>query len=344
MGEDPSRFLHKKLVIHEVPRQVGDKPDPPILSQFELPLEDAVATFFKDQTTRSLGDHGADVSFRLTGNPKVPTIIRRMFENEEAFLELTQQMTKVLADAQGGTSNAGLLSVALGEHVGRPAVAIMKLDKAHGVRVQTVNQGKMVALSPKHINDLMLTQQTRVFKVGMFVRTSDEPEVIVGTVSDEQQRGRTRVADFFLSEFLGCELVQHSNVSTERFFETVVGFINTRVPDVTKRAEYMRAVVAELASNATSVNRKAFVRDHVALSHQKELSDLLHAQHIPTTFKKDVSEIKSKLSRMVIDFENGASVIAPYEVDPSTFRIDNSKDGRTKVTVHDKVEKMGGRR
>lgn len=342
MGQDPSRFLHTRLVVHEIPRQVGTKPDPPVLSEFELPIEDEVATFFRNRTSRSLMEEGVDVVFRDGATTKVPDLIREMFVNEDAFLGLTQRMAIHLAEAQYASSNAGLLSIGLGKHEDRPAISIMKLEKANGVRVQVVHHGDKLALSPKAIHDLMLTQQTRVFKVGMFVQLGADD--IVGTVSDEQQRGRTKVADFFLADFLGCELVQQPNVSTQRFFETLIQFVNARVPDVTKRAEYMRAAVSELASNSKTLSRKAFVRNHINKPHQKELEELLDAQKVPNTFQKDNAAIKAKLSRMVIDFKNGASVVAPYEIDKETFKIDNLKDGRTKVTVQDKVKKVSGRK
>jgi len=345
MAEDPSRFIHSKLVVHEVPRQFGAKPDPPILSQFELPLEPEVATFFRDRTTRSLLEEGVEVKFRHGAATTVPKLISDIFDKPSTFLLATQEITSQLARSQGAGNNAGLLSIALGKIEQKPALAIMKLEKANGVRVETVhhNDGR-VALSPKAIHDLMLTQQTRVFKVGMFIKISDDPQEIVGTVSDEQQRGRTQIADFFLADFLGCELVQQSSVSTRRFFETLVGFVNSRVPEVTTRASYMRAAVAALNSNATTLNVKGFVRDHVNTKHQSELSKLLAEQNVPNSFRKDVQEIKSKLSRMVIDFKNGASVIAPYEIDPATFKLDQGDDGRTKVTVHDKVKGVGGRK
>ena len=53
----------------------------------------------------------------------------------------------------------------------------------------------------EHLRDLMLTQKTKVFTVGLFVQMGNTLESIDGAVSDNQ-RGyypTTEVADFFLN-------------------------------------------------------------------------------------------------------------------------------------------------
>lgn len=60
----------------------------------------------------------------------------------------------------------------------------------------------------KQLNDLMLTQRTKVFKVAVFAQTPRKTDLasITGRASDEQRsyNATAGVADFFMSAFLGA--------------------------------------------------------------------------------------------------------------------------------------------
>jgi hypothetical protein len=76
----------------------------------------------------------------------------------------------------------------------------------------------------------MLTQKTKIFKVGLFVPTKSEItlDTVEGMVSDEQRGSSSPgVANFFLRIFLGCTFTELPERITQRFFEAASEFIRT---------------------------------------------------------------------------------------------------------------------
>ena len=98
----------------------------------------------------------------------------------------------------------------------------------------------------------MLTEKTRVFKVGLFVQSGTELLQIEGAVSDLQRgyRPTTEVADFFLKKFLGCELLEAPEITTKRLLQTTESFIREVVDDPQTKARYEIAILSELSSQS----------------------------------------------------------------------------------------------
>jgi hypothetical protein len=151
---------------------------------------------------------------------------------------MSQQMAMHLHASQTGVNPAGLLVVSSAVVDGNRALAILKLEKESGVRVHEdkTADGRRT-LSMEHIRELMLTDRTKVFKVGLFYPTTGG--TVEGLVSDKQRgyQPQNEVADFFLKRFLGCALKQLPPVVTQDFLQATEQFINDEVSTRPRRLD-----------------------------------------------------------------------------------------------------------
>ena len=147
-------------------------------------------------------------------------------------------MVTHLFESQNANNPDGLFVVAQTKIERERSLGLMRLEREAGARVlATQHQGKST-FDVEHLRDLMLTDKTRVVKVGFFVQEGDTLEHIYGLVSDNQsaQWDRSDVAEFLLRKFLGCRLREEPNVATRHFLDATEEWLNISIADPSKKA------------------------------------------------------------------------------------------------------------
>src|SRR5262249_26389674 len=207
----------------------------------------------------------------------------------------------------------------------------------HGVRVRSQKVGGRSTLSVHHIKDLMLTEKTRVFKIGLFIGVEDheDPDILV---CDQQRQFSDAVAAFFISDFLGCRLAAEPHVLTRDFMECVELWINTEVTDAARKSKYELALLAELGSNRRTLTPRAFAHDYLDPHDRDRLISSLNRSGAPIDrFRKDLALVQRRLARVRFDFDNKVAVIAPPEAIGRSVQIEDISDNRTRVSVEGKL-------
>ena len=260
------------------------------------------------------------------------------------LVQASQMMARHLYRSQTRVNPAGLLAVVIGTHNGAPCLGIIKLEREGGIRVHGIERDGKSTFEIEFIGDLMLTKNTRVFKIGLFVQTGDTMESIEGYVSDTQQEimSGVGVAGFFL-RYLGCKLRAAPDELSKQYFDTAEKFINERVPDPDTKARYHVALLAQMSDQTDVVRADDFARQHLALEDRNAFRTYLTDAEIPTTeFPKDISRIETRLRRMRLDFESGLAILGPPEEFDRHVRIVGEGDGRTRVEIKDRLSKVRG--
>jgi hypothetical protein len=84
------------------------------------------------------------------------------------------------------------------------------------------------------LNDLVLTDGTRLFKSAMFIQTGDGDDHFKCQACEGQYNvfSADDLAKFWM-RFLGCSFVVEPRVATQRFFESTLDFISNVVTEPT---------------------------------------------------------------------------------------------------------------
>jgi hypothetical protein len=335
-----------RLIVHEIPRRyVRSAPsDGPVLSDVESPLEDDVRNFFQERLVSTLSN-AYEVEFDPASGSAIPALVKNLVSRQPPdFVKASHDLANTLHASQAGVNPAGLLTL-MGISLGkRSGIAIVKLEKEEGARVERSEVGGLATFNVSHLRDLMLTRKTKVFKVGLFI-PGDGAGDIESLVSDTQKGAGTAVAFFFLSEFLGCKLKEVPEVTTKRFFEVTQRIINDEVESPETKARYEIGLIAELQNSHGSVRPAAFAASTFDVDDRGRYLEALTAEGLAAgTFAKDIRLIEPTLRRIQWKFENGISVLAAPDLVGESLRIESLADGRTKMEITDHLKDFKGHR
>lgn len=340
---DLGTFQMKKIIVHEVPRRrASGESDSPELSEVESPLDASVRNFVTEKLKETLA-YAFDVVVDGSTDSPVPGFITSLLDGTSAdFVDLSQQMANHLYESQTGAMSEGLLSLVEGEVDGRGCTVILKLERERGTRFQSevINGQRTFRLD--NIEDLMLTDKTRVFKAALFFRPTDDGE-IEGHVSDEQRgihAGRG-IARFFLRDFLGCDFKERPNVTTQRAWEASESFINTEVSDPERQTKYQLALMTEMSSAAPQFNPANFANSHLVGADRQKFLNHLGKENVPTTgFVKDTELINSYIKLMLIESKNGIKVLGSRQAFKDHVSV-KKHDQETVVEIKDDIKRVG---
>ncbi len=349
MKVDLGRLQVEKVIVHDVPtRPVRGGGQPLVLSEVESPLTQELKNYFREKVIATLNSAGYDVLFDPTSSSPVPSLVLDNLGNPGFdFVSMSRQIATHLYDSQTGVNPAGLLclaQVSVGSHRG---LAILKLEREAGVRLQQTRLGGKATFSLEHLRELMLTEKTKVFKVGLFVQKGATLASIEGDVSDNQRgyHPTTEVADFFLKRFLGCKLREAPEVTTKRLFQATEDFISEEIGEPEIKARYEIALLSELNSESRTFSPVAFAERHLRVQDRQRYIDWLGASDIARQpFDKDTTLIQTHLRRIQLDFESGIVVLGDPEVFDQHVRMSALDDGRTHVEIEDRIRRVQGKR
>lgn len=346
MARDLGRLRLEKLIIHEIPRRTASSNQQPLLSQIESPLTQDNKNYFQQKITRSLTSAAYSVVFDDGSTSPIPgLVLNSLGSQNDNFIDVSIEIAKHLHNCQTRVNPAGLVTVVQASIEEVKALAILKLEKEQGVRMnQELHKGKMT-FNIEHIPDLMLTDSTKVFKVGLFVQEGSTLESIEGVVSDKQRsyRPETEVADFFLKKFLGCKLREEAEVTTKRFYQVSQDFFNQKVVESDAKAHCEIALIAALKSQDSKLHPETFAEENLSVGYRQQYIDFLASHQVGTQqFDKDTTLIESQLKRVKINFESGLAILisGTSEVLENQVRVVPLENDQTRVEVEGRLKSL----
>jgi hypothetical protein len=350
MESDLGRLTVERLIVHEIPQRLagGAKAPKLVLSEIDSQLTPELKNYFAERIRTSLATAAYDVSFDPGTSSPVPEVIGTyLYEEKPSLVEMSKKIATHLHESQTAVNNPGLLVVAEVIVDGRRSLGILKLEKEEGVRVRATKHQEKRTFDIEHLRDLMLTERTRVFKVGLFIKRGRGPDSAEAVVSDKQ-RGflpKTEIADFFLRKFLGCTLREAPDVETKRFFTSTETYINEKVEDPAIKARYQIALMAELNASRSQIRPKQFAEQHLDLDDRQSYIDFLSESGVSSTLiDKDVGLIAAQLRRVQVDLESGIAVLGTAESFESHVKMRKVQGGRTRIEIEDRVKRVRSRR
>lgn len=338
-----------KVIVHEVPQRRANINNAQIrYSEIESTLNDELRNYFRERILGSLTSAGYEVVFRSRPRSPVPDLISGHIRGLTTdFVQTSKEIAAHLYQTQTAVNSPGLLCVVEVEIQSSRGIGILKLDKVTAVRIDPVNVRGSETFNLEHLRDLILSRSSRVVKAGMFVpqQGTSEPDAVEGLVSDNQ-RGyapSTEIADFFLRDFLGCELLDSPEVATKKYFHTAEDFI-TQVEDQERKTVYESALISDLNNQTTVVRPREFASTHLELDDRQNFLDWLSEHQVEVRqFEKNTELIRNQLRKISYEFESGISVLIPPETLDEQANMSNMDDGRTYLQIRDRVIKMKGK-
>lgn len=375
---DLNMLVIDRVIVHKIPERRskaavakagGDTA--PEFSGAPSPLTDDMARYLEERLVESLREQGFPVREKADTESETREAVRQLLGDTAvdaaSFVQLSQAMAEELHSKQSVQSNKGLFALMEGQ-VGAARtqfVAVMKFEEEKGVRLELVDSAGQQTWQIVLEDSLMLTQKTKVFKVGLFSQQSEssatdddggedndadnvESITLDGLVSDMQTGfGYNQVvADFFLRKYLGFELVDIPSVRTKQALEVIERWSNSAISAPETRLQYEDALLSEMRSAKKTFSLTSFRDDHVEKTDRNSFDAYMKDSGVPLQrFKKDLGLVESRLKKIVVEMEDDIKIVARHDaMTDGALNVDTADDDRNRstVTVIGKVKKVHG--
>lgn len=329
------------LIVHDLPQITAGGRIEGTVSNAESTFTNRIRNFFQERVRDALTRRGLEIGFDPNTHSPVPGAIRQILSDPSTFVASSQTIANHLFSLQTGVYSAGLLCVARGRLSQQETLAIIKLEHESGVRAHREDRQGQLRFEIELIDDLMLTDNTRVFKVALFVLEGSD---VVGMICDAQRSRTQLVADYYLRKFLGCELIDRADLLTKRFLSKTEEFLDENLTDPKQRAHAQVGLLAEITSNADTFSPRRFAQQHLPTNLRDKYLQVAQADGIrPGNIPKDVALIKSRIDRVHITMDGDISILAPPAA-IERVQISKMPNERSKIEITGRIEKIDGHR
>lgn len=319
-SDDLASVVIRHVIFHDVPQKLRDDSTKPQLSDIETPVDASQKGHLKTKLTRVLNSSKAyPIQFLTHTVSPVPEKVRELTRSgfkSAAFVEASQRLAYYLFEQHTAAISPGLLCLIDAAASGQPALILMKLERERGAQLELSGTPGHRTFAMSVLNDLVLTDGTRLFKAAMFIRTGSGDDDFRSSASDNQYNvlSADDLAKFWM-RFLGCGFLVEPRVATQRFFESAITFINDTVTDPIAKSEIYDHVQSQLKSGAKTFSPKNFIEEFVPQDYQSSFREHLGSNKIPlTAFRKDLGDIESKLQRRAFQTTKGGIISVPADI------------------------------
>lgn len=333
----------RHLIIHDVPNVRLSAGQGPTLSETECELDAQRVRHLRERLVSAMGAKAAyDVMFLQETASPVPETVRVFTQqfDADAFVQRSQALARHLHGMQFGMISSGLLAVLDAAIGGHSAVVIMKIERQEGFQLELTRREGRATFAIEVLDNLVLTEGTRLFKAALFERTGDEDFAAAACDSQKIVKTAEDVAKFWL-RFLGCTVSEQPRVRTAQFFGIVVEFANKVVTDGVERNTMYEHLVSELKSQKVALSPRSFMEDYVPPDLRPAFQHFFEERQVPLTqFSKDLQDIRNQLRRRTLITTRGVNITAPVNED-GTFDEGLIDVGVERIVVNDSLERVG---
>lgn len=328
-------------VVHYVPTERDDPDGSLLLTDEAIDLRDGLDGYFREKIVDRLKAKGLEIVRDPDRDDCVPTAVAGVQDGSVSLVAASQQIARHLDAVQATKVNSsGLVAVVQGHIRGQGCLAILKLERERGVRfaINTVDGRHTVDL--ELLRNLTLTDKTKVFKTALL--TQPPRGDVTGYVADDQRglaRG-LRVADFFLSQFLGCKPKAPAARMTYDFVKATGEMINLDVDSPERKGRYQVALLAELQNAAADIRPADFARRHLEAEDRGPFLARVEAAGLDpqATFPKDLTD--TRVARFRMTFKSGMVLVGDQESLEKKVELPKESESREPVKLKDDIESL----
>jgi hypothetical protein len=334
----------KNVIVHDIPKHTKDDgSSDPKYSEAETKLDNTLKVFFKTKINNALrSDKTLKICFDAHTQSPIPYLISEIIKSDiRQFVFMSKEMGAHLYNSQNGLNPAGILLIMHGHVNMNRCCVVMKLERDSGAQLKVNDSTRSIDI--QQVKDLMLTEKSKVFKIGVFF---DRDEVKVdydGFITDFQNnmKSKSNVKSQFMEQFLGCFPFDDPSISTKNFYELTRSFIG-QLPDKLFQAKYLQDLNSYVQKNNTHLNPREFAEDYLNTAKERDDYKNFLAKHnfAFQSFPKSTFLISTKIKKITMVFANGISLIGDKGTFEEKVTITKTEDGEHEAKIKSRIKKI----
>lgn len=348
-----------RVTIHEIfqVEEVG-KSVTPVYGETLVKLNAESMEALRDRVLAAMGSASKSVQMqiaRFDDDSLIKKSIDLVNGDDSNFVAKSKLVADKLVAAQSKRNLPGGILIVFDGSVGHPKnriVGYIKAETHSGFTKDVAPKGELVL---KFLKDLILTPQTKLYKIGVFSEEIANAKIAeqgwAAYVYDDLISGGDKgsAAIYFYDKFLGCGFPQSSARLTKAFYDLTRKFINGLNIDDGEKFNLHNALVSYLKHfQSPTIQVSEFSRSYIKKSSDRDL----YGKHMkegdfPTiAVTKDLTDLLGVLKHRNIHFSNNIKLTAPADkfqeyvlVEPVDGEVDEKGviQKWTKITIKDKI-------
>jgi hypothetical protein len=332
-------LIINRIIIHEVFRRDNVRAlVEPIYGTELIELDADARDELQKRITSALGhaSHGVEMAIEESSPESAwgwAKVVISSIDQDAQFINASQRIASKLAAAQAARNIPGGIVVVINGAAGHPSRSFMCIIKAEPHGGFTKKQAEDGNLSLQYLRDLILTPQSKLYKIGAFLHQTSEAATEQAPTDGWRaflfddlitSGNKLGAAQYFYETFLGLAFPTNSAFQTKQFHSYTKEFIKSAhiVPE--KKYDLLTALTTYLKTDqAATVQVQAFATTYIDTP---ELRDAYTAHmeknHFPmTAIHKDLSEVQSALRLRKLVFSHNIKLTAPSDQFEDYVRI-----------------------
>lgn len=338
------------IVVHEVFQRGQDRriPQPDFGTRLEN-LSPEAMTAFRLRITDALSAKSKAIEMRIVRagagsfHGDAETLVA--CATPEDFLSESRRIPIRLSEAQTSQQIPGGIVIVFRGLTGSqdlPFVGAIKAEVQAGFR----RRRDGAAIITEFVNDLFLTQATRLYKIGFMVAPVVRQADASGwrsIVFDHKivPSNREAAAIYFYESFLGCGFMEDSAYETARFFNLTQDFAKSKIADRATRHAVQDSLYTYVKNDqAPTFTVEEFADRHVPLEIRDNYRGFMVSKQFPQrAIRRDTAELTTRLRRRKfkygtdIEFSASPEAIADGRVTIDTLPPVDGSAGAEKTVI-----------
>lgn len=331
--------LHSTMV-HEIPRgRMTDGGARPTLSARPTPLNPQTDRFIREEMLMTPLTGGREIVHATDTRSPIPALVRGALTDASTLAAASRDIATHMHTVQWGSAPAGVVMASLATEAGitQPRFVILKAEHQEGVRLRHTGEGANLEFQVEHLTELIMGQNSRVYKIAMFWLNSDDR--LVGLMVDKQNGAS--YADYFLEEFLGCELTHSAEKQVQSFVKALDRLVNDPNLSSEKRTRYATAAVALLESPSERVRPSQFIADFLDPEDRDAFAHSLPTTIANVDFPKDTTLVRSQIGGLRMHMNSGVTISAtPDKWEDGTLVVEPDAPDGPRVIVNGEPDNL----
>lgn len=329
-------ILHK---IHE--RQSKDILVEPTYNEGLTILDEEATYTFTERVIEALGSNSNSIEMSIYNREDGSTfkyIEEGIESTDEEFIEVSKQIAMNLARSQTTLRIPGGVFIMFDGTIGineNRFIAIIKAETQDGFMVRNEDDDSLVL---GHLNELLLTPQQKLYKIGIFIKENNDFRAIIYDKNLSGARN-SEAARYFYDTFLGCTQDANSAVLTKRFYKETQNFIS-KCDKISqeKKIELWTALKTYIDTNQENIiSCNNFAETYFEDEYKDDYSNYMVENRMPlTAVIKDTSKIEKVIKNTKLFFNKDIKLTGPANEFDDSVTI--SFDGQnTVITIRGQI-------
>lgn len=352
-----------RIVVHEIYKRTDNREIvPPTYGTGLVTLDQEALDAFCDRINSAMGSAARSMELDIIQADATCSIsiAKSLVDADDTlFIEGSRAAADKLASAQTRRDLPGGVLAIFSGTAGHPAKRILGMLKAETHNGFTRRVGTGGAISLQFLKDLLLTPQTKLYKIGIFWEQDAEtveplPAGWRAFIYDDQisSSNRLTAAQYFYESFLGCGFPETGARRTREFHDYTKQFIQKLEWPEERKTDLHNALVTYLrVDQAATVQVSAFAQAYLPNAEMRdEYTQYMVEREFPQcAVVKDLSDVSSVLKYRKVTFTRDIKLIVPADkfenlVQMRAIEGDADEHGQipewTEVIIRDRIRKQ----